>query len=218
MKIKQMNTLDIAILIAIFEFFALFFVALLGVEKTIDGTPLVRLVCGLLIGVLTTVPALLVFNYSPLKLRIAGRVIKKLKIWSFTSANAIFLGVSFYIEAWISSLKLINIVVGNLIVGFVTMFLTVFVLVSLYNRQKIKLQVFDKKWKKLKSVSWFSLAVYVAVLEALVLPLMALLLTISFNIAWFAIAGSVSGFVGVGLATIIYNKLLSKKLAIKIAF
>ena len=214
MKLKTIGALDLAVLVAIFEFFALLFVGLFGVDNTVMGDLVSKLGYGFIIGVMTTVPALLIFNNTPLKICIDNKRITKIGILGFSIANGIFLAVSFFIESVIVRVKLFNLLLGNLIVGFVTMFLTIFVLVSIYNLQGSKLKLFIKKWVRLEKVSWFSLALFVAVIEAFILPIMVLLLMLSANPLWFAVSGLISGFIGVLIATIIYNRLLSRKWAI----
>ena len=216
MKIKTIGALDLAVLVAIFEFFALLLVGIFGVDNTVIGDLVSKLGYGFIIGVMTTVPALLIFNNTPLKIDMDHKRITKIGILGFSIANGIFLAVSFFIESMIVRIKLFNLVLGNLIVGFVTMFLTIFILVSIYNLQGFKLKLFIKKWVRLDNVSWFSLALFVAVIESFILPIMVLLMTLSDNPLWFATAGLISGFVGVYLATIIYNKLFSSKVLLSI--
>jgi len=214
MKIDRINPFDLAVLIAIFEFFALLIIGIIGIEKVLASGLLQTTVYAAMTGIITAILSLLIFNNSPLKIRFGKKTINNIPIIRFMLANGIFLAVMFFIQYLIADIKTFNIIWGNMVLGFVTNFLTAMVLLSVYNRQPYKFQIDTGKGLLVKSIAPLSAAVFVAMIEAFILPLMTILMTFSTNPAWYAISGLLSGLIGVYIATSIYNRFISKKLPI----
>lgn len=212
MKIKYISPFDLALTIAIFELFALFWIAILGIDNMTQGILLQKVALGFLVGILTTIPALLIFKYSKLRIRFNRSQIDKIGITMFSFANGIFLAVLFAIESLLVQLKHLHLAINGL-VGFTTVFLTMILLLNIYNKQPFKI-VLNKPVKKF---SVLRTTLFLAIVEALILPQLVFFETISRAVWWISLSGFISGFIGVYISTRIYN-LYAKKFGFEITY
>jgi len=206
----RLNPFDMAILLGLFEGFALFFLAI-GLKFTSNLNFFVEnIVLGLFVGLLCTFFALLVWRLRPiLRVRLNKKefTIRKIHFLGACFANAVFLIVLFNLEDFIFSIKDVPFV-GVALFGLVGTGVSVTILSFLYNFQpfKIKLDI-----GKIAKVSPVKVGIVSGLFEMFILPVMTLIMSLPGNqILMFSLAGIISGTFGGFVGSVVFSFISSK--------
>lgn len=215
-KIAHINYKLVWIFI-LFESIALFFFSLFNVNTSTTENLLSKGIYGIIIGFITAILTLLIINYflskRKHKLKYKTKKIQKISLMVPSLTNALFLGILFVIESIISPIKQLNIIWGNMIVGGITVPLSIFIVLKIYNLQKNKIYFNAGKKYFIKKISVWNIVIFAALYEIIVLPIMALLIKYFYFIQkelTFSIIGILAGTTSL-LTIFIYNKLLKKR-------
>lgn len=207
--IERLNPFDMAVLLGLFEGFALFFLAV-GLKFTSNLHFIFEnVVLGVFVGVFCTFFALLFWRVHPiLKIRFGSKniIIKKIYFLGACLANAVFLVVLFNLEDFIFSLKNIPFV-GVALFGLVGTGVSVAILSFLYNFQpfKIKLDV-----GKITKVSPIKIGIAAGLFEMFILPVMTFIMFLPGpQVVMFSLGGLVSGSFGGLIGSIVFNRISS---------
>jgi hypothetical protein len=212
--IERLNPFDMAVLLGLFEGFALFFLAV-GLSFTSNLNFVVEnVVLGLFVGLLCTFCALLFWRLRPILRVKYGKdlIVRKIYFIGAGLANAIFLVVLFNLEDFIFSLKNVPFI-GVALFGLVGTGLSVAMLSVLYNIQPVKIKLDAGKIVK---VSPIKVGITAGLFEMFILPVMTFIMSLpGSQFVMFSLAGLVSGLFGGFVGSIVFN-LISTKLEVKI--
>jgi hypothetical protein len=208
--IERLNPFDMAILLGLFEGFALFLLAV-GLNFTSNLNFFAEnIVLGLFVGLLCTFFALLVWRLRPIlrvKLDKKDFTIRKIHFLGACLANAVFLVVLFNLEDFIFSIKDVPFV-GVALFGLVGTGVSVAVLSFLYNFQPFKVK-FDIG--KIAKVSPVKVGIVAGLFEMFILPVMTLIMNLEGStIVMFTLAGIISGVFGGFVGSVVFSFISSK--------
>lgn len=212
--VERLNPFDMAVLLGLFEGFALFFLAI-GLKFTSGLNLFVENVfLGLFVGLFCTFFALLFWRLRPVLRVKFGKdlVIRKIYFFGACIANAIFLVVLFNLEDFIFSLKDVPFI-GVALFGLIGTGVSVAILSFVYNVQpfKIRLDV-----GKIIKVSPIKIGIVAGLFEAFILPVMTFIMSLSGpQVLMFSLAGLISGIFGGFVGSVVFN-LISKQLEVRI--
>lgn len=212
--VERLNPFDMAVLLGLFEGFALFFLAI-GLKFTSGLNLFVEnVVLGLFVGLFCTFCALLCWRVRPVLRINYGKdlVVRKIYFIGAGFANAVFLVVLFNLEDFIFSLKNVPFV-GIALFGLVGTGVSVAILSVIYNIQpfKIRLDV-----GRIVKVSPIKVGIVAGLFEAFILPVMTFIMSLSGpQVLMFSLAGLISGIFGGLIGSAVFN-FISKKIKIKL--
>jgi hypothetical protein len=214
LALKRISMVHVLVL-ACFEFAALFFISLFGVD-TATFSPLKNALGGLAVGFFGTIPVLVALNFllDRNEIRFGGIRLWKISVMPSSIYNGFFLCLLFFIESFTYWLKSWHVAIGNALVGATTTPLSLLATILLYNALSYKIRFSGRPVVK---VGIKGLVISAAIYEAIALPIMALLgkgYLSNPHIA-FAITGLVSGLVGGIVAMMAYNAFLQSTIFIE---
>ncbi len=216
--IKKLNY-SLVLFFVLFEAIALFFIDIFNIDTQTITDLIPKFFNGLLTGFLTAFIVIILLNLTLKIIRTRSKInskinskrklkLKKINPLAPSIFNALFLAILFVIESLISSLKHLNLLFGNAIVGAITTPLAIYIILTLYNNQnKIKAHIYTTKKQTIKKISAGNTALFAAIYEILALPTMAVLMTTKIP---YIIIGALAGFTSIITITI-YNKLPKKR-------
>lgn len=167
----------------------------------------VRAIEGLFVGF---IPAFIVLSLyrlisNELPIKINGREITELPLLYPSILNAIFIELLFLIQILLPNLTGI---LGSAVFGFLSVFISSFVLVFAYNIFGVSLGFeLNSKMEKLIHIDLIT-PFYAGIFEFFILPLMAVFYVLKLPVF---INGLIAGFVGSLIGLWIINKILEKK-------
>lgn len=196
MEISKIS-LSLAVYLALIESISLF---VLDFSREFDfyGAFLVGFVPAIIVLVLYKLAS----TVFPVKLN--NKSVSNVPIVFLSIANGLFIILLFLLQDFMNKLKL-NMFVS--LFGFFSVFLSFLILVLIYNKLDFKVEFnLENRLVKIKKVSLY-FAVYAGIVEAFILPLMALFYSygISSLLTGFA-AGFVGGIIGLWVVDYIINK------------
>lgn len=212
--LERLNPFDMAILLGLFEGFALFFLAI-GLMFTKELNFIVEnVVLGLFVGLFCTFFALLFWRLRPVLRVKYGKdlVVRKIHLFGAGLANAVFLVALFNFEDFIFSLKDIPLV-GIALFGLVGTGVSVAILSIIYNIQPFKIRL---DIGTIMKVSPIKVGIVAGLFEAFILPVMTFIMSLSGpQVLMFSLAGLISGIFGGLIGSAVFN-FISKKIKIKL--
>ncbi|MBL7050937.1 hypothetical protein ISS04_02115 [Candidatus Woesearchaeota archaeon] len=214
----------LVLIFVLFEAVALFFIDVFNINTQTTTALIPKFFGGLLTGFFTAFIAITLLN---LILKIINRIkiksktnqktklkFKKINPLAPSIFNALFLAILFVIESLLSPIKHTNLILGNAIVGTITTPLSIYIILTLYNKQdKLKAHIYTTKKQTIKNINAENTAIFAAIYEVIALPIMALLMTTKTP---YIIIGAIAGLTSIITITL-YNK-LPKKRKIKFIF
>jgi hypothetical protein len=207
--LTQLNPLDMAWILLLFEGGTLFVMSLilqLGLSRMSGITNDVVLGAG--VGVLGTIIALLLWNRGLLirgTLDGSGFTLTRISILPASIANAAFLIVLFIVEDRLTSVRSIP-GIGIALLGFCATGLALLILFFLYNFLPLKLRVIMGRPTAITRITPLRAALIAGMYEAIILPLMALLFMLPFPMVFtYTVTGMGAGFIGGLVGTFIFN-------------
>jgi len=212
----------------IIEAFALFFIALLGIDTTTEIGFFKKIYGGILVGIFSSFFPIFIFNIfsNKFNLILGGHHIKKIGYFAPMLLNGLFLAFLFAFESSISSLKKFNLIIGNSIVAAIVMLLIIPVTLLIYNnlpdKRFFKINFTSDKKYFLVRLGLVGATTFGLIYEIIALPIMAYLDQIRFlyfligRPIGFGLIGFISGFVSSFIAILIYNRFLSNKVQLEI--
>jgi hypothetical protein len=207
-KINNINSFDFGLFIGVIEFFALLFMGFLMFNLNLV---LISVLWGILIGFFAVFMTLLIFNNLKKGIRLKFnklQEIKKVSVLSVSILSGCFLTFLFFVQKLFSNLLNFGDYFGRVLLGFIASFVAVVFGLMLYNfgHLKFKLLINNKKFI-IKKFGIISCALFVALLEMIIIPLLFVGYNIFDSFILLGIGGFVSGFVGGASASFIYNKI-----------
>lgn len=211
-KIQKLNFIGLVLTVAIFEGFALLFMALFGYSD--NNSLLDRILIGFNGGFATGIAALSLYNnikWLKIKFYDKGKLftIDKISVIKFSIINGIFLMLLFFIEFFTNRLRINFIYIA--ILGLIVTFFTIFLLLLTYNLVVKEINIFwiNKKQIKIKHIS-LSTALIVGLFEMFILPFLVFLMGNAVTLLDYFISGFISGMIGSIIAIITYNFIFYK--------
>ncbi len=206
--ITKINVIDVAIFIAIFEFFTLLLLPHINF-----GT----IMTGLVDGFIGAVLAILLFNSLRFSVNFIldkkKKTLEKLDVFIPSLANGIFLAILFISQRFLSYRFIENMLLRNIVVGFVNTFIAIFFCIIIYNliakHTDLRLKTtINKKQVKIESIDLKTTPFFVAVFELFILPIMGIFFIIFENLPYALsspLVGLFGGFIGCLIAAKVYN-------------
>ena len=156
----------------------------------------------LLVGIIGTLAAIIVHNLLSNSFTLMSINKEKIKLnYSLSLFITIFLIVLFLAQNLILYfLYLLNNILGNFSLGFLSAFLASILCLSVYNIQPFKIKLIGSKDIIIKKTNILNTSLLIALYEAFILPIMIPLMQINF-----ALAGFTSALIAGLIVTTLYN-------------
>ncbi|MFH1054351.1 MAG: hypothetical protein V1740_08070 [Candidatus Woesearchaeota archaeon] len=208
-KLRKIRFLHVLI-IAVFEFSALFFIKLVDVDTTINQ-PVKNGLGGILVGFFSALIVIVILNLilERFPLTLGRERIRKISVLPPSIFNAFLLATLFFIESFTVDIKVWNLIFGNAIVGLITTPLSILITLLIYNKINLKISI---PALKINKIGIWGIMITAGIYEMIALPLMATLpeyIVLWFDALSFALVGFIAGIIG-GLAAMIFYNLLLK--------